>query len=81
MFRDAGPGFRIDCDYESRKLRVQEDVARAQGLVGYKPMWNDVASFATIEEWEQSKYAKLITDDQIDEMITWFWIDLTERSR
>jgi hypothetical protein len=77
MFRDAGNGFKIYCDYEAGKIRVQEDASLNAGLVGYKPMWSEVASFQTIEEWEQSKYARRIDNEQVEEMITWFWIDMT----
>ncbi len=78
MFKDAAPGVRIYCDYESRKLRVMEDV---NPLPGYLPMWREVASFATIEDWRKSKYAPRVTNEQIGEMITWFWIDLSANAQ
>ncbi len=76
MFRDAGPGFRVDCDYEAKCIRVEEDVTSSLTARKYFPTWREVAQFHTIEEWERSKYASRVTDPNMDDAIAWFWIDL-----
>ena len=73
MFIKAGTDFSIYCDYEARVIRVQEDV---NPLPGFLPMFREVARFATIEEWEASKYARRVTDENVDDAISWFWIDM-----
>ena len=74
MFRKAGNEILVCCDYDSKTLRVGTDTPL---LPGYRNHFREIASFKTPEEWEASRFPKQVTEEQIQDMITWFWIDMS----
>ncbi len=74
MFVDAGPGFRIFCDYTSRMLRVQTNAFAEHPR--FRPQWDEVAQYGDFAVWNASEYAKKITNAEVQNSIDWFWLDL-----
>jgi hypothetical protein len=71
MFIEAG-NIRIFLDTESRKLRVQTNQMPAR----LKPHWIETDSFADPESWIKSHYFTQVTDQDLQDFINWFWIDI-----
>ncbi|MFZ2484453.1 MAG: hypothetical protein WAX80_02410 [Minisyncoccia bacterium] len=74
MFRKAGSEILICCDYDLKTLRVGTDTPL---LPGYRGFFREIASFKTPEEWGASQFTRQVTDEQIQDMIAWFWIDMS----
>ncbi len=77
MFRKAGSEILIFCDYESKTLRVGTDTPLLPGFLG---TFREIASFKTPEEWEASQFPQQVTEEQIQDMIVWFWYDISTES-
>lgn len=73
MFKKAGNGLLVFCDDDARLLRIGTDTPLAPG---FKGLFREIASFGNEEEWRKSSYAGQITDENILDMIVWFWYDL-----
>lgn len=73
MFVDAGEGLRIYYDYELRTLRVQ---TYSTLIPGFKPIWQECSAFSSAEAWDQSPFPAQISNENVQEDITWFWIDM-----
>lgn len=73
MFRDAGFELQIYCDYEEKILRV---ASTAPLLPGYLGTWREVAQFRNREEFVKSSFYPKVTNEDVQEMIEWFWEDL-----
>lgn len=76
MFVKAGVNILIYCDMETKKLRVGADTPV---LPGYKGIFQEIAEYDAQEKWEASPYAKKITEENVRDMIAWFWIDLADK--
>lgn len=73
MFRDAGFEIQIYCDYAGKVLRV---ASTAPLLPGYLGTFREVAQFKNRQEWVNSSFFHQVTNEDIQEMIEWFWVDL-----
>jgi hypothetical protein len=62
---------RILLDDEEWCVRVERQKSL---LPGFRPRWVQVASFASLEEWEGSEYADTVNED-VQEQLVWFWVD------
>ena len=74
MFKNAGSELHVYCDFEARILRVATDTPL---LPGYLGMWREVGAFKSREEWVASSFYKQVTNEDVEEMIEWFWMDLS----
>lgn len=77
MFKKAGSEIFVNCDYDSKTLRVGTETPL---LPGYRGIFREIASFKTSEEWDASQFPQQVTDEQIQNMIDWFWIDMSAES-
>ena len=79
MFKQVGSGLLIYCDNSTRCLRVATD---APLVPGFKKSFREIALFTSEEKWLESPYPAQITNEDVLDMIDWFWTDLertTER--
>lgn len=72
MFVDAASNLRIFCDYGSQMIRVATNTFPPE----FKPQYAEVARFTTATTWYTSPYAKQVSSEQLQEDITWFWLDV-----
>ena len=73
MFKQAGNGLLVFCDYDARLLRVGTDTPR---IPGFNKELREIASFGSHEEWEKSQYCDQITNEDVLDTVAWFWHDL-----
>ncbi len=73
MFKRAGSELLVYCDDDTRQLRIATDTPLAPG---FKEHFREIASFGSEEEWLASSYHDQITDEDVLDMIDWFWFDL-----
>jgi len=73
MFKQAGDGLLVFCDYDARLLRVGTDTPPVPGFKGHL---REIASFESHEEWEKSQYCSQVTIEDVQNTIVWFWHDL-----
>lgn len=73
MFRDAGHELQVYCDYAGRVLKVASTAPLLPGFLG---TWREVAQFKNREEFIRSSFYRRVTNEDVQEMIEWFWEDL-----
>jgi hypothetical protein len=73
-FHDAAPGIEIHFNQVDGTIHVFEYTSLVPGFHGD---WQEVASFANDDDWYASKYARMITSEDMEDMILWHWIDLS----
>lgn len=74
MFKDAGSGIRIFCDYKSKVLRVQTNAFAAYPQ--FRARWDEVAQYDKGDIWNASEHAKQVSSESALDDIAWFWHDL-----
>lgn len=71
MFVRSARNIEVFCDEGAGLLRVRVNISPPEWM----EMWREVAQFKSEEEWLKSGFATRVKDEQIQDMIQWFWYD------
>lgn len=63
----------IYCDYARKCIRVATDTPL---IPGYHGTFREIGKFETPEEWKKSRFASQVTDEEVQNAIDWFWVDV-----
>ena len=74
IYHDVGSGIRISFDDEKNSLHVSIYTIPILGLAGE---WEEVATFTKGDDWYASPFSKMVSSQYHQEMIIYFWIDVS----
>lgn len=72
MFKDAGNGLKVWCDYETKTLRIQQNSQSPMFL----PLNDEVVVFTSSKDYYTSIFVRLVTERCVSDSISWFWHDI-----
>ena len=78
MFKDIGNNLQVYCDYEGCVLRIASTEPLLPDFLG---TFREIAQFKSREGWVKSSFFHQVTNEDIQDMIEWFWEDLRHEAQ